>query len=213
MLQQKRIPGRLVMLDPNPMMPAFARIFRSRFAEKIVYVPQAAVRSIDPERRVIRTDFDEYAFTEALLMPPQKAGPLVAEAGLAGADGWGAQDPVTLAARGDERVFLVGDLVGRASLLFGHYPKSGHLAAALGRIAAAQIAARAGGREAPRQLPESTCYVLSSVEPPELFRIETRYRFRGDGEIQQTLNQVFDPQPRGEDESWARGQFAQLFGH
>ena len=101
-------------------------------------------------------------------------------------------------------------MIDRASQLFGHYPKTGHMAAAQGRIAAQQIAARAAGREADHPLPESTCFVLAGTEPMEMVRIETSYRVRGDGLIQQAVRQHYDAQPRDEDIVWAKGMFADL---
>ncbi len=49
-------------------------------------------------------------------------------------------------------------------------------------------------------------------EPRELTRIETSYRFRGDGVIQQTVRQHYDPQAGEADLDWARSQFAELLG-
>ena len=88
--------------------------------------------------------------------------------------------------------------------------KTGQIAARQGQIAARQIAARASGTNPERQLPDSTCYVLSRPEPRELTRIETSYRFRGDGVIQQTVRQQHDPQAGDEDLDWARRQFGEL---
>ena len=110
----------------------------------------------------------------------------------------------------DEHVFVVGDVLDKVSALFGQYPKTGQLVAVLGRIAATQVAAR--GATADRSLPESTCYVINRPEPKELTRIESSYRFRGDGVIQQTVRQQHDPQAGEADLDWARRQFAELFG-
>jgi len=117
---------------------------------------------------------------------------------------------VRLHALADERIYLVGDLIDKASLLFGYYPKSGHLANRLGRIAAQQVAARATGKEAETQLPDSVCYVHANVEPMEMIRIDAAYRLRGDGVITQTLKQNFDPNPRGEDVQWAEAMYAEF---
>jgi hypothetical protein len=46
--------------------------------------------------------------------------------------------------------------------------------------------------------------------PKEMMRVETHYRFRGDGEIQQTVKQTYDHQARDEDEAWARGMFGEF---
>ena len=170
-LKTRSIKGRLVVLDPNLPVISFDRIFRDAYRDQITYVPQARVKSVDPFKRRIVTDFDTIDFSDAILMPPQQAADLVWQSGLIGKatdgspSGWAACDPVTLNAVDDEHVFVVGDVLDKVSPLFGQYPKTGQLAAALGRIAATQIAARARGATADRALPESTCYVISRPEP------------------------------------------------
>jgi hypothetical protein len=172
------------------------------------------VKSVDPFNRKIVTEFDELRFDDGILMAAQQAGDLVWQAGLVGRGGdgkptgWGALDPLRLNAVDDERVFLIGDLIDRVSLLFGHYPKSGHLANRLGRIAAREIAGRARGNLPEPGLPDSVCHVFSDVDPMESVRIDAEYRLRGDGVIAQTVRQHYDPQPRGEDAAWAKSLYA-----
>lgn len=218
-LKTRNIKGRLIVLDPNLPALSFDRIFRDSYRDQITYVPQARIQSLDPFKRQIVTDFDTIDFTDAILMPPQQAADLVWDSDLIGKtpdgkpSGWAAADPVTLQAADDERIFLVGDILDKVSPLFGQYPKTGQLAARLGRIAATQIAARASGTTAERLLPDSTCYVINRPEPKEITRIETSYRFRGDGVIQQTVRQQYDPQAGEADLDWARRQFSELLGH
>ena len=218
LFKSRAVPGRLTLLDPNPPPQRFADVFEEQYKGQIQVVPHARVKSVDPFAKTIATEFDDIRFDEAILMPPQQAGDLAWQAGLIGRDaagkpsGWAAQEPLHLHALGDERIFLVGDLIDRASPLFGHYPKSGHLAAHLGRIAAQEIAARARGVAPEALLPESRCFVTTRMEPQESMRVDTQYRVRGDGLIVQTTKQNFDPNPRGEDVEWAKGMFGELFG-
>lgn len=219
LLKSRKIKGRLIVLDPNPVSPTFRRVFTERYRDWIAYVPDARVTAVDPFNKKVSTEFDEYRFDEAILMPPQQAGELVWQAGLIGRDsdgrptGWAAQDPLRFNANADERVFLVGDAIGPVSPLFGHYPKSGHAASRQGRIVAGEIAARAKGAEPPRALPESVCFVFSDFEPQEMIRIESRYRVRGDGLIEQATKQLLDPNPRGEDIQWATSMFADFLDY
>lgn len=212
----RRLKAKLIVLDPNPLMAGFSRVFEDQYRDQIVYVPHARIKALDPFRKTIATEFDELRFDDAIIMAPQQAGELVRQAGLVGRDaqgkpsGWADQDPVHLHARDDQRVFLIGDLMGQVSPLFGAYPKTGQLASRLGRIAAAEIAARANGRVPERLLPDSVCHVYTNVEPPEALRIEASYRFRGDGVIVQATQQHFDPHPQDEDLRWAQGMFAEL---
>ena len=218
-LKTRAVPGRLTLLDPNPLPQRFADVFREQYKEQIAHVPHARVKAVDPFRKTIATEFDDLRFDEAILMPPQQAGELAWQAGLIGRDaegkptGWAAQDPLHLNAVGDERIFLVGDLIDRASPLFGHYPKSGHMAARLGRIAAAEIAARSRGQSPETLLPESRCFVTARLAPQELLRFDAHYRLRGDRLIVQTTKQEADYNPRGEDVDWAKGMFAELLAY
>ena len=217
-LERRDLPGRIHVLDPNPAALGFDRIFKSAYRDRINYLPQARIVGLDPVKQVVTTDFDTISFSEAILMPPQQAGELAWQADLIGRDtsgkptGWAAIDPVQLHAPGDAHVYPVGDLVDKASLLFGHYPKTGHMAARLGRVAAQAIAARSQDREPETRLPESTCYVVARAEPREVMRVDTRYRLRGDGVIQQTVQQAYNAQPSGEDEAWQRAMIDELFG-
>lgn len=219
LFKTRAVPGRLTLLDPNPPPQRFADVFEEQYKDLVTVLPHARIKSVDPFAKTLSTEFDDLRFDDALLMPPQQAGDLAWQAGLIGRDaqgkptGWAAQDPLHLNAAGDERVFLVGDLIDRASPLFGHYPKSGHLAARLGRIAAQEIAARSRGQAPETLLPESSCFVTTRLSPQESLRIGTHYRIRGDGMIVQTTKQDADFNPRGEDVDWAKGMFRELFAY
>lgn len=219
LFKTRKIKGRLVILDPNPLMQAFRRPFFEHYREQIVYVPHARVKSVDPFNKVVSTEFDDYRYADAILMPPQQAGDLVWQAGLIARDGagkptgWAEPDPLHLHAKDDERIFLIGDLIDQVSPLFGRYPKGGHLAARLGKIAAHQIAARARGTIPQALLPDSVCHVLTSMEPQEMMRIDSQFKLRADGLIAQTVKQTYDPNPMGEDVQWAQGMFAEFLAY
>lgn len=205
--ESRGIPGRIIILDANPPFQEFQRRFRE-FDGRIVYHSQTPVVSIDPRARVARTEFEDFGFDDAILMPPQQAGDLAWQAGLVGRDaagqptGWAAVDPLRFVSRDDERIFLIGDMIDRVSPLFGHYPKSAHMAARQGRLVAHRIAALARGTEAPRELPDSRCHIATQFDPPEAVRIAAAYRLRGDGVLMQQTAIEHDSQPRGEDVAW-----------
>jgi len=214
MLKRRKLKAKLVLVDAGAGMQAFNRVFAERYRDQIEHLTHAGIKAIDPFRKTIATEFDDLRFDDAILIPPQQAADLAWQAGLVArnaegrATGWGAVDPVRLHVPGDERIFLVGDLIDRVSPLFGHYPKTGHMANRQGRIVAREIAARAAGRLPEPALPDSICHVFPDVEPMESVRIEAKYHFRGDGVIAQSVRQQGDPQPRGEDAEWARAMYA-----
>ncbi|AXS80426.1 FAD-dependent oxidoreductase [Dechloromonas sp. HYN0024] len=212
-LKTQNIRGKLVIIDPNPVMPAFKSILLERFKDQITYLDHAKVRQVDVARKTVSTDIDEIRFDEALLSPPQEAADLLWQAGLIRRDeggqatGWGAQAGFDFRSPEDERVFIIGDAAGLVSPLFGLFPKTGHVANRMGAIVARQIAVRVTGKSVPVVLPESVCYVLSSVDPLEQMRIETTYRQRVDGFLMQQVKQIREPNPAGEDVAWAAGMY------
>jgi NADPH-dependent 2,4-dienoyl-CoA reductase/sulfur reductase-like enzyme len=216
LLKTRRIKGRLILVDAGGGMQRFNRMFAERYKDRILHLTHTTVKAIDPYKKTLSTEFDELKFDDAIIIPPQQAADLVWQAGLIEMDAagrpsaWAAFDPLRLHAIGDERVFLIGDLLGRASPLFGHYPKSAHMASRLGRIAAGEIAARSRGQLPPPALPDSVCHVYTDVDPLEMMRIDAQYRLRGDGLITQAVRQHEDPQPRGEDRQWAQGLYAEM---
>jgi len=218
-LKTRHIKGKLIVLDAGGGLSRFTRLFADRYPDHIEHRPYSVIRSVDPHGRRVLTDDDDLHFDHALLLPPMGAGPLVERAGLLDRDKqgqtvpWASVDPVRLCSPLDERVYLAGDLVGSVSPLFGHYPKTAHMAVRLGAIAAQQIAARsARAPELPVQLPHSTCHVWLDAEPPEQLRMEVQYRMRGDGVITQAVTQHDNPQPRDEDLQWGMGLYTGAFG-
>ena len=215
-LKSHGIKGRLTVLDPGPGILGFSEIFSEQYRDHINYVPHAGIKSIDPFNKKLVTEQGDFSFDDAILMPPQQAGDLIWDAGLIAKDitgkltGWADQHPIHLHAREDNRIFLIGDLIDKASPLFGHYPKTGHMASHLGRIAASGIAAQAKGTYPEKILPESICHVFTRVEPMEALHIETQYRFRGDGIIVQKAQQKRDSHPGDADTMWAKEKFAEL---
>ncbi|WP_371323358.1 FAD/NAD(P)-binding oxidoreductase [Dechloromonas sp. ZY10] len=208
-LQRRKLPGRITILDPNLPAIAFDRIFRESHRDRILYLPQSGIREVDLANRRVISDFDTIDFDAAILMPPQRAAPLPGLSPTPAA-AWLPVEPHSLQLAGDERVFVIGDAIDRVSTLFGHYPKTGQIAARQGQIAARQIAARIKGEEAASELPNSTCIVIQRAEPLEMTRIDTHYRRRGDGEIMQTVKQQRLPQAGDEDIAWTQAMFGEL---
>lgn len=216
-LKTRRIPGKLVIVDPNPLMPAFRSALLDRYRDQVAYLDHASVRSVDWERKTLATDVDDIAFTEAILNPPQQAADLLWSAGLirrspqdGRPDGWAAQGALDLRSAADSRIFIVGDAAGVVSPLFGAYPKTGHLAARLGVIAARRIAAELAGSAPTPLLPDSVCHLTASREPEETIRIETDYRLRGDGLLMQNVRQTREANPAGEDAAWAAARYREF---
>jgi NADPH-dependent 2,4-dienoyl-CoA reductase/sulfur reductase-like enzyme len=219
-LKTQRIKGKVTVLDAGGGLPRFTRLFAERYPGLIEFVPYAAIRSVDPFTRRITTDDGDMSFDHAILLPPMRAGGSLEQSGVLELDAqgqpspWAAVDPLRMRSPVDDRVFLAGDLLGTVSPLFGHYPKTAHMATRLGLAAARQIAARSrfASVEPGVLLPESVCHVWLNADPPEQMRMETSYRLRGDGVIAQAVSQHDNPQPRVEDLQWGLGLYQGALG-
>lgn len=219
MLKTKRIPGKLTIIDAGAGMPRFTRLFADHYADQISHRPHSTILAIDPFKQTLSTDEGEIRFDHALLLPPARANVLVEQAGLQGRNAqgkptrWAAVNPLQLNSPLDERVYLVGDLLDSVSVLFGHYPKTAHMATRLGHAVAGQIAARSQD-QAPSAvaLPHSICHVWTRADPQEQLQLDAQFTLRGDGVIAQTIRQHDNPQPREEDLQWGRALYSDALG-
>ena len=198
--KHNKIPGKIVILDPKPrVMPigeGFRDAFRELYPDIITHVPNAKIKQVDPFKKFIDTEAGRFDFDDAILMAPHQASELVWQADLIGKTpegkptGWADIHPTLLHAKTDENVYIIGDAMGAVSPLFGHYPKSGHVANAMGRITAGYIAQRVAGKEVASALPDNLCYMLVNGEPREAISVEFDYALRPDGLIEQTQRDI-----------------------
>lgn len=215
-----KIPAKIVILDPKPRVMPIGEGFRTAFKELypdiIQHVPNAGVKEVDPFNKRIVTAAGEFKFDDAILMPPHQASDLVWQAGLIGKtpdgkpSGWADIHPTMLHARSDENVYVIGDSMGAVSKQFGHYPKSGHVANFVGKIAATYIAQRIAGKEVNVLLPDNLCFMMVNPTPQrEAISVEFSYDLGPDGTIRQIQNDI-DMRSHElveEDFKWAKRMF------
>ena len=137
--------------EPAPMGvagPAVSQAVVDALTERgIAYQPQHVVSEVDASARVL-TFPEETAVSYDLLayVPPHRVPTVVAEAGLAPADGWVVVDPYTLETRLPD-VFAIGDVTGIPLAVGKPLPKAGVFAHRQGEVVADIIAHRITGRE------------------------------------------------------------------
>jgi sulfide:quinone oxidoreductase len=110
---------------------------------------QKHLLSVDSaHHEAVFSDGNRVSFQLLIAVPEQRAPAVVREAGLLDADGWVEVNPASMETR-FERVYAVGDLVKLETAAGERLPKAGDFAAAQGKVAAQQIAYRAGGGAMP----------------------------------------------------------------
>ena len=219
-IKKNKIPGKILILDPKPKIgpigEGYRQAFEELYPEIITHVPNAGVKSLDPYKKRISTAAGDYDFDDAILMPPHQAADMVWQAGLIGKGedgkptGWADMDPRYYTARSDDRVYFVGDLMGAISPQFGYYPKSGHVANAIGKIVARNISERVAGKEVVAVLPDNLCFMMVNGEPQEEIAVKFEYEVdKASGHVHQTQIDidVRTTEMVKEDFAWIKGRF------
>lgn len=113
------------------------------------------VTAVDVKGLSVRTASETFKAGVANVIPPQMAGSLARQAGLADDTGWCPVDPVTFASVLHPDVHVVGD-----SINGGAMPKSAFAASSQAKACAFAIAAALGGGDASRPFLYNTCYTF-----------------------------------------------------
>ena len=224
LFKQRKVKGKIIILDPKPSPAPITGGFQDAFSElykdQIVYVPKAVISEVDPFNRKIRTAAGDFTFDHSILMAPHQAGDMAWKAGVIGRNeegkptGWAGVDPLFLNLKDDPDTYVIGDAVGVVSPLFRFYPKAGHVANAHAKIVAKYIAERLKGHEPKYALPDNLCFMMVNTEPREDIAVRFKYWLNDKGQIVQ--DQDDDNLRRAEvvteDFAWAGRMYEDMFG-
>lgn len=158
-LKRNRPGSKVIVLDANPSIQAerhtFETAFAGLFAGIVSYVPNAPVTSIDAtqSRIMVHTPLGGFPGDVVNAIPPQRAGKVVLDNGLANAaDGrWAGVDAATFESTAAAGVHVIGDACSAG------VPKAGHIGNQEGKTTADAIL------RAFRGLPPDTDLALNSA--------------------------------------------------
>jgi sulfide dehydrogenase [flavocytochrome c] flavoprotein subunit len=118
--------------------------------------PDATVVSVDPDNMSVETSFgDEVKGAVINVIPPQKAGQIALDAGLADDSGWCPVDVKTFESKLHAGIHVIGDAAIATAM-----PKSGYAANSQGKVAAAAVVALLNGDEPGTPSYVNTCYSI-----------------------------------------------------
>lgn len=165
-LKRRKSGARLIVLDANPGIQAepvnFGNAFRDRYKGVLTYVPNAGVLQVDSTARSVQTTAGTFQGAVLNVIPDQRAGQIVNDAGLTNdpTGRWALVDPLSYASTLHPDIHILGDSQGTGQ------PKSGHMANAQAKVCADAIIRSFNG-EAPDPNPvtSSACFspITSSV--------------------------------------------------
>jgi sulfide dehydrogenase [flavocytochrome c] flavoprotein chain len=174
-LKSKKPRSKLVILDAKDtftMQPLFLDAWKRLYPDTIEWKSLSSggnVASIDVAKKTIETDFDNYRFAVANVIPPQRAGKIAMLAGVADRTGWCPVDPVTFESQLQKNIHVIGD-----AALAGAMPKSAVAGAAAGKLCAAVLVRILAGQPPETPTLVSNCY--SVVAPNYAITLTGSYR-------------------------------------
>ncbi|MFO1160824.1 MAG: FCSD flavin-binding domain-containing protein [Reyranellaceae bacterium] len=117
------------------------------------------VTSVDPSTLTLVTDFGRHKAAVANVIPPQKAGAIAQQAGVADRTGWCPVEPVAFESTLQPGIHVLGD-----AAIMGGMPKSAFAANAQAKVCAAAIVNLLAGRKPQDPILINTCYSLVAAD-------------------------------------------------
>lgn len=161
-LKTNKPKSKILILDPKPKFSKEA-LFKQAWAQ--LYPGMIEHLSAADDGEVVRVDANtlelESAFGEihkgdvVNFIPPQTAGVIAVNSGLANDEGWCPVDPTTFESTIAKDVHIIGD-----AAIAGQMPKSGFSANSQGKVVALNVVAALTGREPVEGSFANTCYSL-----------------------------------------------------
>ncbi len=174
--------SKILMLDAKDKFskqPLFMQGWEAVYPGMIEWVSGSdwgGIGRIDTQSRTLYSSFDKPHTADVInYIPPQMAGSIARNSGLANSDGWCPVDQRTFESNMHKDVYVIGD-----ASVAGQMPKSGFAANSQGKVCAAGLAAKFHGIEMPDPSYVNTCYSL--VAPDYGISVAAVYRLV-DGEI------------------------------
>ena len=157
--------SKLLLLDSKD---AFSkqRLFQNGWAELypgvIEWVPLSQggkVTAVDSSSLTLTTEFATHKAAVANVIPPQKAGAIAAQAGVADRTGWCPVEPVAFESTLRPNIHVLGD-----AAIMGGMPKSAFAANAQAKVCAAAIVKLLAGDKPQDPIVINTCYSLVAAD-------------------------------------------------
>jgi sulfide dehydrogenase [flavocytochrome c] flavoprotein subunit len=189
-LKTKKPQAKLIVLDANNDVVSKTALFKAAFRNysNLDYRPTSKVERVDlSAREVVPAIGDRVRYDVLNMIPPQRAGAIAIQAGLADAGNrWCEVNHVTFESPKRPGIHVIGDATSGLPV-----PKSGNIANATGKICATAVVHLLNGKEPPVLAPGNTCY--SWVSDSEAIAVVNAYRI-DNGKVVQ-IEQKLTPRP------------------
>jgi sulfite dehydrogenase len=173
----KKPKSKVLVLDANEDVVSkkglFVKAWQDLYKGTLEYRPNSELRDVDVASRTAILEFDKVKVDVLNVLPPQRAGALVAQSGAKLANNrWAEIDWLSMESVNVQGVHILGDSTLSAPLM----PKSGFMANQHGKVAAAAILnLLAGEAPSPESMMSNTCY--SFVDAKNAIHVASVHRY------------------------------------
>ena len=175
--KKNKIKGKIVLLDPGekpfaPKAPGFLAAFSELYKDYIDYKPSTTIKSVDPIKKTVTTEFDTISFDDAAIYPRVRGAKLLEDLGLADMKSPQLEadiDPYKYFCKGDKTCYVTGDARPMP------FSKSGNTANSEAHFVAKVIAAAEAGKDIDWMSPQTVCYSMVNAHPEESIMVAAKY--------------------------------------
>ncbi|MFO1484111.1 MAG: FAD/NAD(P)-binding oxidoreductase [Verrucomicrobiaceae bacterium] len=216
-LKRKKSGAKIIVLDANPSIQAepvnFGNAFNKTYKGVLTYVPNATVASVDSASKTIVTSQGTFKGAVLNVIPNQRAGQIVTNAGLVNdpTGRWAMVNPLNYASTMYPDIHILGDSQGTGQ------PKSGHMANSQAKVCADAII-RAFNGEAPDPSPVTSSACFSPITSTTASWLTATFQYDSSTKAMKRVDASFAeaPQPTSDGMQqmffWADNIFADAFG-
>ncbi len=177
------INGKVIILDTNSDIKIKAKGFQSAFdvlyKDRIQYQASVEIESIDLDKKVIHTGFDDIPFADASFYPNVKAPYLLEKLNMTRETAHNRVEAdinqYSYKFKGSDNIYACGDVRPMG------FSKSGNTAHSEGLNLAKMIADEIAGKTASWHSPVTTCFSILTTQPEKCISLYTEYGYDENG--------------------------------
>jgi sulfide dehydrogenase [flavocytochrome c] flavoprotein subunit len=218
--KKNKVKGKILLLDANPEITIKKEGFHAAFSELyrdyIEWLPSKAVTGVDVNKKIIKTEFDEYKFDDAAIYANVRGSTLIEHLGLMAPSSKSNQKEANIDTRfyniiGDPHVYVTGDSRPHP------YSKSANTSNTEGHFIAKVLAARAQDKEISWVSPRTICYSMVNANPMEAISVDAGYDYSTEKDVITGFSKdtkTFENRDTAKGEAtleWARGIYRDTF--
>ncbi|HNA29389.1 MAG TPA: FAD/NAD(P)-binding oxidoreductase [Thiobacillaceae bacterium] len=218
--KKNKVKGKVLVLDANPEITikkeGFHAAFNDLYKGYLEWLPSKAVMGVDVEKKVVKTEFDEFKFDDAAIYANVRGSTLIEQLGLMAPASKSNQKEANIDTRyynivGDPHVYVTGDSRPHP------YSKSANTSNTEGHYMAKVLAARAQGKEIPWVSPRTICYSMVNANPLEAISVDAGYDYSAEKDAITGFSKdtkTFENRDGAKGQAtleWARGMYRDMF--